>query len=189
MKKSVLAFLTVASMDAYAVNIPVVNMLELCTGYFQGEPQAVAAFDRLKANGDIDPVKMCAQVKASGELDKPKPEATARSFMAEIANVDPAQVRVLVDSVSTWTAIATATAPDGKTCSFSMIPPPAGAGYDGWLVGAMDCKKRGSGGISIIDLGATKQAEADADAKKAAAAAAKIKAVAAAEAAKAKAGQ
>lgn len=169
MKKIVLAFLTVASMDAYAVTIPVVNMLELCSGYFQGEPQAVAAFDSLKASGDIDPVKMCAQIKASGELDKPKPEATARSFMAQIANVDPAQVRVVVDSVSTWSAIATATAPDGQTCSFSMIPPPADAAYGGWLVGAMDCKKRGSGGISIIDLGATKQAEADA--KKAAAAA------------------
>lgn len=175
MKKIVLAFLTVASMDAYALEIPVVNMLELCSGYFQGEPQAVAAFDSLKASGDIDPVKMCAQIKASGELDKPKPEATARSFMAQIANVEPAQVRVVVDSVSTWSAIATATAPDGQTCSFSMIPPPADAAYGGWLVGAMDCKKRGSGGISIIDLGATKQAEA-AEA-------------AAAEAAKAKAGQ
>jgi hypothetical protein len=29
MKKSVLAFLTVASMAAYAVNIPVVNMLDV----------------------------------------------------------------------------------------------------------------------------------------------------------------
>ena len=160
MKKTVLALLTVASMDAYAVTIPVVNMLELCTGYSQGEPQAVAAFDSLKASGDIDPVKMCAQVKASGELDKPKPEATARSFMAQIANVDPAQVRVVVDSVSTWSATATATAPDGNTCSFSMIPPPAGADYSGWLVGAMDCKKRGGAGVPVADYSAIKQADA-----------------------------
>lgn len=161
MKKTVLALLTVASMSAHAVQIPVVNMVEICGGYFRGEPKAVAAYDWLKADGSLDPAKMCEEVKASGELDKPKtptPEATARSFMAQIANVDPAQVRVVLDSVSSLSATATATAPGGKSCTFSMSPPPAGTDY-GWLVGDIDCQKRGGGGIPYIDHSALKQAE------------------------------
>ena len=138
MKKTVLALLTVASMNAYAVQTP---------------------------------------------------EATARSFMAQIAHVDPAQVRVVVDRASSLSATATATAPDGESCSFAMIPPPAGTGYAAWLVGAMDCKKRGGGGIPITDYAAIKQAEEAA--KKWAADEAKVKAAAAAAAAakKAEAGQ
>jgi hypothetical protein len=152
------ALLTMASMNAYAVHIPVLDMADICTRYYQGDPAAIANYETLKdGKAGIDPVKSCADFKASGALDAPKPEATARSFMAQIAGVSPDRVRVEVQSESSQSAVATASA-SGKTCTFSLAPAPAGV-KGGWLVSALDCKRSGGGGIPVTDYNAIDKAK------------------------------
>lgn len=156
-KISALLALVLASLNANAVQIPVIDMADICTRYFQGDPAAFANYEALKdAKYGIDPVKTCADFKASGALDEAQPETTARDFMAQIADVSPNQVQVEVQRDSGQLAIATATA-SGKVCTFSLSPAPAGV-HGSWLVAALDCKRSGGDGIPVIDYSAVEKA-------------------------------
>jgi hypothetical protein len=148
----------IITMNASAMNIPVIDMADICNRYFQDDPAAIANYEMLKNGQDgIDPVKTCADFKRSALIDVSQPESTARLFMAQIADVNPNQVRVEVRKESSQSVIATATA-SGKVCTFSLSPAPEGV-TSSWLVGALDCTRNaGSGGIPVIDNNAIEKA-------------------------------
>ncbi len=84
-----------------------------------------------------------AKVQASGELDRPGPEAVAISLMSQFYEVKPDAVAVKVHNETSASANVTATAPGGHSCVFSMVPAPPGApAPNGWMVGATVCEPR-----------------------------------------------
>jgi hypothetical protein len=133
-----------ASPELRAAPIRTVDAVKLCKGYFKNDPEAVKAFNELKGTGAMDVATVCTEVQASGELNRPGPEAVAISLMSQFYEVRPDAVAVTVHHETSMSANVTATAPGGHSCVFSMIPAPPGApAPNGWVVGATVCKPAG----------------------------------------------
>lgn len=150
MKKLIIAALLLASSQAFASSfelstapIRTIDAVKLCKGYFKKDPDAVKAFNELRDTGALDVAEACAKVQASGELDRPGPEAVAISLMSQFYEVKPDSVAVKVHNETSTSANVTATAPGGHSCVFSMVPAPPGApAPNGWMVGATVCEPR-----------------------------------------------
>jgi len=150
MKKLIVAALLLASSQAIASSfelstapIRTIDAVKLCKGYFKKDPEAVKVFNELRDTGALDVAATCAKVQASGELDRPGPEAVAISLMSQFYEVKPDSVAVKVHHETSASANVTATAPGGHSCVFSMVPAPPGApAPNGWMVGATVCEPR-----------------------------------------------
>ncbi|MDU8540424.1 hypothetical protein [Pseudomonas syringae] len=150
MKKLLIPLLVLASAHVFAASselstasTPTVDAVKLCKGYFNNDPEAVKAFNELKDTGAMDVATVCTRVQASGELDKPGPEAVAISLMSQFYEVKPDTIKVTVHHETSVSANLTATAPGGHSCVFSMVPAPPGApAPNGWMVGSTVCNRR-----------------------------------------------
>lgn len=148
MKKLFISICLMVSSQAFASSyelstapIRTIDAVKLCKGYFNNDPEAVKVFNELKDTGAMDVATVCTKVQASGELDRPGPEAVAISLMSQFYEVKPDTIKVTVHHETSASANVTATAPGGHSCVFSMIPAPPGApAPNGWVVGATVCK-------------------------------------------------
>lgn len=65
-----------------------------------------------------------AKVQASGELDRPGPEAVAISLMSQFYEVKPDAVAVKVHNEPQRQPMSLRLVPGGHSCVFSMVPAP-----------------------------------------------------------------
>ncbi|UTH34293.1 hypothetical protein [Ectopseudomonas hydrolytica] len=88
-------------------------------------------------------VALIAAPGIAAAQDETGPEALAAFFMAQMYEVEAAEVEVTPISKEARAAVMQARAPGGHACRFEMAPAPAS--YEGksrWLVGGLSCDQR-----------------------------------------------